>query len=147
MSDRQSAPINDPLGAACELVGRFLYHSAGVERRIDAAIAKLFELSEAAADILTANIDFNRKLNLIETIVDDQASDKPRKWRYESSEAADQKNLARIDEIEARLLEASFDTVDDKRVGSKILLDGDSSCPRDWCDFKIKLFQRLQEFI
>jgi hypothetical protein len=86
MSDNQSAPINDPLGAACELVGRFLYHFAGVERRIDAAIAKLFELTEEATDILTANIDFNRKLNLIETIVDEQASEKPKKWRADATD-------------------------------------------------------------
>jgi hypothetical protein len=86
MSDYQSALANDdPLGAACELVGRFLFHFAGVERRIDAAIAKLFELTDEAADILTANIDFNRKLNLIETIVDQQASGKPKKWRSDAT--------------------------------------------------------------
>jgi hypothetical protein len=85
MFDNQSAPVNDPLGTACELVGRFLYHFAGVERRIDAAIAKLFELTDEAAAILTANIDFNRKLNLIETIVDEQASEKPKKWRSDAT--------------------------------------------------------------
>jgi hypothetical protein len=85
MSDNQSAPDNDPLAAACELVGRFLYHFSGVERRVDAAIAKLFELTDEATDILTANIDFNRKLNLIETIVDQQASEKPEKWRSDAT--------------------------------------------------------------
>jgi hypothetical protein len=81
MSDNQSVPVYDPLGAACELVGRFLYHFAGVEQRINAAIAKLFELTDEAADILTANIDFNRKLYLIETMVGEQSAEKPNKWR------------------------------------------------------------------
>ena len=85
MSDNQSAPVCDPLSAACELVGQFLYHFAGVELRINSAIAKLFELTDEGADILTANIDFNRKLNLIETIVDQQASAKPEKWRSDAT--------------------------------------------------------------
>jgi hypothetical protein len=72
---------DDPLGAACELVGRFLYHFAAVERRIDAAVAKLFELTDDAADTLTANIDFNRKINLIETMVNLQAPDKAPEWQ------------------------------------------------------------------
>jgi hypothetical protein len=78
--------VDDPLGPACELVGRFLYHFAGVEQRLDAAIAKLFELTDDAADILTANIDFSRKINLIETIVRVQALDKTVKWQSDATD-------------------------------------------------------------
>lgn len=77
--------VDDLLGPACELVGRFLYHFASVEQRLDAAIAKLFELTDDAADILTANIDFNRKINLIETIVRVQALDKTDKWQSDAT--------------------------------------------------------------
>ena len=78
--------VTDDLGQACELVGRFLFHFAGVERRIDAAVAKLFELTDDAADTLTANIDFSRKVNLIKTMVDLQASDKAPAWRTNGSD-------------------------------------------------------------
>ncbi len=65
----ETGALDDPLSTACELVGRFLYHFAAVEQRID------------AADILTANIDFSRKINLIETMVHLQASDKAPEWQ------------------------------------------------------------------
>jgi len=77
----ETSALDDPLSAACELVGRFLYHFAAVEQRIDAAVAKLFELTDDGADILTANIDFSRKINLIETMVHLQASDKAPEWQ------------------------------------------------------------------
>jgi hypothetical protein len=86
MSEPTPVVEDDPLGKACELVGRFLFHFAGVERRIDAAVAKLFELTDDAADTLTANIDFSRKVNLIKTMVDLQASDKAPAWRTNGSD-------------------------------------------------------------
>jgi hypothetical protein len=69
----------DPLAIACELVGRFLFHFSHVEGGIDAAIAKLFDLKEDAADIITANMDMNRKLNIVQSMVDLQS--KPPEWR------------------------------------------------------------------
>jgi hypothetical protein len=52
---------SDPLERACLLVGRFLYHFARVEQKIDQAVIKLLDLDEKTAPIV-ASIDFARKL-------------------------------------------------------------------------------------
>jgi hypothetical protein len=56
-SDKQ-----DPLARACALVGRFLYHFARVEQKIDQAVIKLLSLDEKTAPIV-ASIDFVKKLD------------------------------------------------------------------------------------
>jgi hypothetical protein len=61
------ADKTDPPARACELVGRFFYHFGRVELQLDAAITKLFKLDPVYAPIITANIDFVRKLNIAET--------------------------------------------------------------------------------
>ena len=71
---------HDPLAAACELVGRFLFHFSRVEREMDATIAKLFELEKNSADIITANIDFNKKIYLLQSVIAVQAHEKPTSW-------------------------------------------------------------------
>lgn len=52
----------DPLQHACLLVGRFLYHFARVEQKIDQAVIKLLNLDEKTAPIV-ASIDFVKKLD------------------------------------------------------------------------------------
>jgi hypothetical protein len=42
----------DPLEAACSLVGRFLYHFARVEQKIDQAVIKLLDLDEKTAPVV-----------------------------------------------------------------------------------------------
>jgi hypothetical protein len=42
----------DPLEAACSLVGRFLYHFARVEQKIDRAVIKLLSLDEKTAPMV-----------------------------------------------------------------------------------------------
>jgi len=59
----------EPLTRACELVGRFLYHFSRVEQQLDLAITKLFKLDPEYAPIVTANIDFSRKVNIVQTAV------------------------------------------------------------------------------
>jgi len=76
---------DERLGAACELVGRFLFHFSKVELELNLTIAKLFEMKEDSAEIIAANIDFNRKLYLLSSIVDLQAADKSPSWK-ESAE-------------------------------------------------------------
>jgi len=63
MSDAQTA--SDALERACGLVGRFLYHFARVEQKIDQAIIKLLELDESVAPVVTGSIDFVRKLSMV----------------------------------------------------------------------------------
>jgi hypothetical protein len=58
---------HDPLQQACLLVGRFQYHFARIEQKIDQALIKLLELDEKGASIVTGSIDFAKKLNLVRT--------------------------------------------------------------------------------
>jgi hypothetical protein len=52
---------SDPVEQACLLVGRFLYHFARVEQKIDQAVIKVLNLDEKTAPIV-ALIDFVRKV-------------------------------------------------------------------------------------
>jgi hypothetical protein len=72
--------ITDPMSSACEMVGRFLYHFSRIELGLDEAIAKLFKLEPGAAEIITANVDFSRKVNLLATMVELQAPDMVKDW-------------------------------------------------------------------
>jgi hypothetical protein len=74
------AEADSPPARACELVGRFLYHFSRIETELNAAVAKLFKLDEASADILTANIDFARKLNIVRSAVHEQNASPHEKW-------------------------------------------------------------------
>ena len=50
----------NPLDQACSLVGRFFYHFALVEQKVDQAVIKLSDLDEKVAPII-ASLDFGRK--------------------------------------------------------------------------------------
>jgi hypothetical protein len=65
-------PQVDPIARACELVGRFAYHFSRLEEQLNSAIIRLFKLDETTADIITANIDFARKLNIVQSAVNEQ---------------------------------------------------------------------------
>jgi hypothetical protein len=66
-------PDADPLARACELVGRFLYHFARVESRLDEAITKLFKLDHETARVITT-IDFFKKRNIVQWALKHQNS-------------------------------------------------------------------------
>jgi hypothetical protein len=53
-----------PLDQACCLVGRFFYHFALVEQKIDQAVIKLSDLDEKVAPVV-ASLDFGRKVELV----------------------------------------------------------------------------------
>jgi hypothetical protein len=75
----KSAPSpddRDPLSVACELVGRFQYHFSKIETSINQGIAKLLNLNDIARDIVCANLDFVKKLNIIQTAIAYQFVDK-----------------------------------------------------------------------
>jgi hypothetical protein len=57
---------NDPLARACELVGRFFYHFSRMELQLDTAIAKLFKLDPLYAPIVTANMNFVKKVDAVQ---------------------------------------------------------------------------------
>lgn len=65
---------SDPLDRACNLVGRFFYHFARVEKRIDQAIIKLLELQESVAPVVTGSMDFAQKLGLVWASANAQAT-------------------------------------------------------------------------
>jgi hypothetical protein len=78
MSDEvpPSSSDRDPLSIACELVGRFQYHFARFEQALNTAITTLFGLNDIASDIICANLDFTRKLNIVRSQVIMQFNDK-----------------------------------------------------------------------
>lgn len=58
-------PEEEAFRKACQRVGEFLYHFALLEREMDEGIAKLLELPGGVVDIVTANMDFFRKLKVL----------------------------------------------------------------------------------
>jgi hypothetical protein len=79
---------SDLLAGACELVGRFNYHFGHLEEKLNAAIAKLFKLDDASASILTANIDFVRKVYIVRSAVIAQNASPKEKWLTKEIHAA-----------------------------------------------------------
>jgi hypothetical protein len=80
MLESDGSKQNDPLARACELVGRFLYSFSRLEAKLDAAIAKLLKLDNVSASIVAANLDFVRKLNIVQTAVQEQNASPGEKW-------------------------------------------------------------------
>jgi hypothetical protein len=71
MSDSKT----DPLARACELVGRYQYHFSKIEGQLDRGVAKVLGLKDGADDIVCANLDFIKKLNIIRSAVALQFTD------------------------------------------------------------------------
>ena len=63
----------DPLQQACLLVGRFQYHFARIEQKIDRGVIKLLDLDKAGP-IVTGSVDFAKKLNLLWAVAYEQAT-------------------------------------------------------------------------
>jgi hypothetical protein len=86
----------DPLEGACRLVGRFQYHFARIEQKIDRGVIKLLALDERAGLIVTSSMDFFKKLNLLWAVAYEQASnDKARKFVDRTFEAVRKVNTER----------------------------------------------------
>src|ERR1700730_17465819 len=68
------APEADQVARTCELVGRFAYLFAQLEEQLNFAITKLFKLEAPTAEIITANIDFARKLNIVQSALNEQSA-------------------------------------------------------------------------
>jgi hypothetical protein len=71
----------DPLSLACERVGRFLYFFSRVEMQLDAAITKIFKIDPNIAPIVTTNIDFARKVSIVQSAVQHHNDHSPKKKR------------------------------------------------------------------
>jgi hypothetical protein len=67
----------DWLSESCELVGRFLYHFSRVEQSLDLTLIKIVGLESEIAPVITANIDFARKVELVRTAAVHQLADHP----------------------------------------------------------------------
>jgi hypothetical protein len=76
MSEKSLDKDRAPLKMACELVGRFQFHFSRIEEAMNRGIAKVLDLSEGAADIVCANLDFMKKLYIIKSAVALQFADK-----------------------------------------------------------------------
>jgi hypothetical protein len=63
----------DPLETACSLVGRFQYHFARVEQKIDQAVIKLLDLDDKAGPVVTGSVAFASKVNFVRTSAYQQA--------------------------------------------------------------------------
>jgi hypothetical protein len=77
-------PRPDQIGRACELIGRFSYHFSRLDEQLNSAIVHLFKLEEATADIITSNIDFARKLNIVHSAVNEQNASPEQEWLRKS---------------------------------------------------------------
>ena len=69
------AEPHDPLAEACELVGRFMYHFGQIEDALDEGIRKLFGLQADPAKVITASMDFSRKMGIVQSALLMQAVD------------------------------------------------------------------------
>jgi hypothetical protein len=68
-----SSNQSEGLERAYLLVGRFQYHFARVEQKVDQAVIKLLDLDDKAGSIVTGSVDFTKKLNLVRTAAYQQA--------------------------------------------------------------------------
>ena len=59
------ARVDKAFETACRQVGQFLYHFSLLERELDDGIGKLLGIEAGAVDIVTANMDFARKVNVL----------------------------------------------------------------------------------
>ena len=102
----------DPLERACSLIGRFLYHYSRVEQKIDQAVIKLLGLDEKVAPIVTGGIDFARKVNLVITAANRQASNSNDKEFAETTCG----NVYRINDARQIVAHSSFEPSSDGGV-------------------------------
>jgi|EndMetStandDraft_3_1072993.scaffolds.fasta_scaffold97396_5 hypothetical protein len=68
-----SSNQSEGLERAYLLVGRFQYHFARVEQKVDQAVIKLLDLDDKAGSIVTGSVDFAKKLNFVRTAAYEQA--------------------------------------------------------------------------
>lgn len=61
-------------------VGEFLWHFAQLEEAINDGIARICELNQDHADIITANMDFVRKLNIVKSVATLEGEEKSFPW-------------------------------------------------------------------
>jgi hypothetical protein len=57
--------IDERLEAAFRQVGKFLYHFSLLEQEINEGIGKVLRISAGSVDVIAANMDFIKKLNLL----------------------------------------------------------------------------------
>jgi hypothetical protein len=79
---------HDPIARTCELVGQFAYHFSRLEEQLNSAIIHLFKLDQDTADIITSNIDFARKLNIVHSAVNEQNASPEQEWLRKSIKEA-----------------------------------------------------------
>ena len=63
MSD--GTPEEEKKALACQQVGEFLYHFSLLEQEMDEGIGKLLGIGAGVIDIVTANMDFSRKMRVL----------------------------------------------------------------------------------
>jgi len=61
----ETIPKKDALQAAFQQVGEFLYHFSLLEQQIDDGVGKLLGIGTGAVDIVTANMEFARKVSVL----------------------------------------------------------------------------------
>jgi hypothetical protein len=68
MSDNVELSFDD----ACRLVGKFLYCFGRMERALDSAIAKVLELDDVKLSVVVANLDFAKKIAIVQAAIVEQ---------------------------------------------------------------------------
>jgi hypothetical protein len=94
-----SAQVDPQLQQACLLVGRFMYHFALVEQKIDQAVIKLLGLDARNAPIVIGLLDFAKKAELVRTSADLQAQTAKDKINSSGKHAAGSFPLMMLDRL------------------------------------------------
>jgi hypothetical protein len=76
----EDSPHISSIARSCELVGRFLYHFSKLEDCINNAIAKLLQLDSNSSEIVTANVEISRRLNIVQTAITSQNARPNEDW-------------------------------------------------------------------
>jgi hypothetical protein len=87
------------------LVGRFLLHFSSIEGELNEALRKLFELTTDSADIVCANIDFFKKMQVVRSALTDQNADAAHQTSIDKLFG----KIAAINDIRTMVAHASFE--------------------------------------
>jgi hypothetical protein len=95
----------DPLQQACHLVGKFQYHFAHIEQKIDQGVIKLLDLDDKAGPIVTGSVDFAKKVNFVRTAAFQQASnEEDRKFGEDTCEG-----VFAVNNVRQLIIHSSFE--------------------------------------
>jgi hypothetical protein len=138
------------LAHACELVGRFFYFFSRVELELNNAVIKLFKLDPESGPIITANIDFIKKLYIVRAAVNYQQETGEPKGRLTVDTAKTFKDITVMNDKRQVVAHCAFEPecsggVQFKRtIAKKELKRDDPHWTKEEFEDRFKTLQRLE---